>query len=94
LRKRNRRLVTARKSACECGAPSSHRRNCSGWTASDGHTDDRGNHALGKWFCGLHGIEQSGELVEDRDSDLLKTMAVMATRVERKGKLRTEPQAV
>ena len=31
---------------------------------------------------------------EDRDSDLLKTMAVMATRAERKGKLRKEPQAV
>jgi len=31
---------------------------------------------------------------EDRDSDLLKTMAVMANRAEKKGKLRKEPQAV
>jgi hypothetical protein len=31
---------------------------------------------------------------QDRDSDLLKTMGVMATRAERKGKLRKEPQAV
>jgi hypothetical protein len=31
---------------------------------------------------------------EDRDSDLLKKMAVMATRAERKGKLRKQPQAV
>jgi hypothetical protein len=31
---------------------------------------------------------------EDRDSDLLKTMAVMATRAEKKGKLRKDRQAV
>ena len=31
---------------------------------------------------------------QDRDSDLLKTMGIMATRAERKGKLRKEPQAV
>jgi hypothetical protein len=31
---------------------------------------------------------------EDRDSELLKTMAVMANRAEKKGKLRKEPQAV
>ena len=31
---------------------------------------------------------------DDRDSDLLKTMAVMANRAEKKGKLRKESQAV
>ena len=31
---------------------------------------------------------------EDRDSHLLKTMAVMASRAEKKGKLRKAPQAV
>ena len=31
---------------------------------------------------------------QDRDSDLLKTMGVMVTRAEKKGKLRKEPQAV
>ncbi len=31
---------------------------------------------------------------EDRDSDLLRTMAVMATRAEKKGKVRKEPQSV
>ena len=31
---------------------------------------------------------------ENRDSDLLKTMAVMANRAEKRGKLRTELQMV
>jgi hypothetical protein len=31
---------------------------------------------------------------EDRDADLLKTMAVMAKRAERKGNLAKEPQPV
>ena len=30
---------------------------------------------------------------EDRDADLLKTMAVLATQTEKKGKLRKVPQA-
>jgi hypothetical protein len=40
---------------------------------------------------GRHGFLYTSE---DRDSDLLKTMAVMATHAEKKGKLRKEPQAV
>lgn len=40
---------------------------------------------------GRHGfLYMSG----DRDSDLLRTMAVMATRAEKKGKLRGDRQAV
>ena len=43
-------------------------------------------------ICGArHGfLYMSG----DRDSDLLKTMAVMATRAEKRDKLRKEPHAV